>query len=625
MFDEALQASLISNFSSPLEQLSESNIIGITFSRQDGQIIAANDEFLRIVGYTREDVEAGLLNWTGLTPPEWAATDQQATANFAAGGKMSRFEQEYLHKDGTRVPVLVGVVALHGAGPEWLAFIVDISQRAIGQLAGRIAHDFNNLLTVILGYSALLEEKLSEDPLLKNVVEVRKAGERAALLTQQLLAFSRQQVLRPRVVAINQLIEGMEAVLRRIIGEDIDLAGSLDPEAGNIKADPGQIEQVLMNLSINARDAMLSGGHLLIETKRQYVDGSDAALRSLPPGFYLALAVTDTGCGMDAETKRRIFEPFFTTKDPGVGTGLGLSTVLGIINQSGGSISVHSELGVGTTFRAYLPLVEEAATAIEPGLLNPAPSGGETILVVEDDASIRSLAAGVLRGHGYEVLEAGHAAEAIAACELCPPVSLLLTDVLINGMSGNELAHLLLPSHPGLQVLYMSGYTEMDVVQRGIVQPGAKFLQKPFRPGELLRRVGEMLSQRARSSKILVVDDDIQVRSFIAALLQGEGYIVIDASDGKEAQTRCEQGEIDLMITDLVMPEQEGLETIHAIRHRWPKIPIIAVSGAFGGSYLGLAKKLGAEAVIRKPFEPDDLLNEVRRLCQLSRDARVSC
>jgi PAS domain S-box-containing protein len=490
--------------------------------------------------------------------------------------------------------------------------------QAIGQLAGGIAHDFNNLLTVILGYSAVLERRLSDDPLLKNVIEVRKAGERAAQLTQQLLAFSRKQVLRPRVISVNQLVRGTEVLLRRLIGEHIGLTVDLDPDVGNIKADPGQIEQVLMNLAINARDAMTKGGRLLVETRRHRLSPEAAALRSLQPGAHAELTVTDTGCGMDEQTKRRIFEPFFTTKDLGIGTGLGLSTVQGIVNQSGGSISVYSELGVGTTFKIYLPLVDDLSAESDSPVLQTAAPAGETILVVEDDASIRRLAVEVLREHGYQVFEAGCAEEAITTCEAGPAADLLLTDVVMPGMNGHELAGVLMASHPALKVLYMSGYTEKGIVQQGVVDPSLNFLQKPFRPDELLWKVGEVLTRRPGPAKVLIVDDDTQVRSFVATLLEVEGFEVSQAANGRQAQERCRAGDIDLVITDLVMPEQEGLETIHAIRRNWPQLPVIAISGAFGGAYLDLAKKLGAQAIIRKPFQADEVLAEVQRLTKRS-------
>ena len=486
---------------------------------------------------------------------------------------------------------------------------------AIGRLAGGIAHDFNNLLTVILGYSSILERKLSaHDPLSNNVVEIRKAGERAAALTQKLLAFSRKQVQSPRIFAMSHLIRDAEAMLQRLLGEHIRLVTDLDPAAGNIQADTGQMEQVLMNLSINSRDAMPKGGQLLIETKRQELDQDAAKLRGLPPGPYVILSVTDTGCGMDEQTKSKIFEPFFTTKEPGIGTGLGLSTVLGIVNQSGGAISVYSEIAVGTTFRICLPLVEGAISAGEPARQPAAKGRGETILLVEDDPRIRTLAATVLREHGYTVREADSGEAALAEGATLSSVDLLLTDIVMSGMNGRELAEKLVAGHPHVRVLYMSGYTENAVTQKGILDPGLNFLAKPFRPEDLLIKTAEVLARVASQGRILVVDDDAQVRSFLATLLETDGYTVIQADDGKQAQARCQETVFDLVITDLVMPEQEGLETIHAIRKQWPQLPVVAISGAFAGAYLELAKKLGASGIFRKPFEPGTILREVHRL-----------
>lgn len=487
---------------------------------------------------------------------------------------------------------------------------------AVGRLAGGIAHDFNNLLTVILGYGGALESKLSpNDPLIKNVVEIRKAGERAAALTQKLLAFSRKQVLRPQVLSFNDLIRDTEAMLRRLIGEDIELVTETDPAVGQVKADPGQIEQVLMNLAINARDAMSNGGRLLIETRRQELNGEATDLRALKPGAYAALTVSDTGCGMDEQTKAKIFEPFFTTKDPGIGTGLGLATVLGIVNQSGGAISVYSEVGIGTTFKIYLPLVEEDVVRSEsPRSPAAGESAGETILLVEDDASIRELACELLREHGYRVLEAANAEQAIERFEQAGIVDLLLTDIVMRGMDGPELANRLTASRPGLKVLYMSGYSETGVIQQGLLELGRSFLPKPFQPADLLSKVTEVLTESAPQVKILIVDDDAQVRGLLAKLLEATGWEVLEACNGKEAQSHCRKTHIDLIITDLVMPEQEGLETIHAVRKHWPRVPIIAISGAFGGTYLELAKRLGANAVFHKPFMPDAILAEVRRL-----------
>ena len=488
---------------------------------------------------------------------------------------------------------------------------------AIGRLAGGIAHDFNNLLTVILGYSSILERKLSsQDPLTANVLEIRKAGERAAALTQKLLAFTRKQVQSARVFSVNDLIREAQAMLQRLIGEPIRLLAELDPDAGNIKADTGQMEQVLMNLAVNSRDAMPKGGQFLIETERQELDTDAAKVRGLQPGPYVVVSVTDTGCGMDDQTKSKIFEPFFTTKDPGIGTGLGLSTVLGIVNQSGGSISVYSELNVGTTFKIYLPLVDDPVSAAEPARRTAGSAHGETILLVEDDPRIRNLAASVLREHGYSVLESASAEDALANQAALPSVDLLLTDIVMSGMNGRELAEKVVASHPHMRVLYMSGYTENAVTQQGLLDPGLNFLPKPFLPDDLLAKTAEVLTRVERRGNILVVDDDAQIRSFLATLLETDGYNVVQAADGKQAQARSRETAFDLVITDLVMPEQEGLETIHALQKQQPQLPMIAISGAFAGAYLELAKKLGASAIFRKPFEPGSILREVHRLIE---------
>ena len=486
---------------------------------------------------------------------------------------------------------------------------------AVGQLAGGLAHDFNNLLTVILGYSGVLESKLSpEDPRLKNVTEIRRAGERAAALTRKLLALSRKQVLQPRVISVNHLIRDLESMLRRLIGEDIELVTELGRAAGNIKADPGQVEQVILNLVINARDAMPRGGRLTIKSQREDLDPAGAASLSLPPGTYVLLTFTDTGCGIDEKTKARIFEPFFTTKEPGVGTGLGLATVLGIVNQSGGAVYVQSEIDVGTAFRIYLPLVEDRASDIESPQVPAAAPAGEVILLVEDNGVIRLLAREVLEEHGYRVLEAANAEEALAVAELSPAVDLLLTDVVMAGMNGHDLAKQLTTLRPGLKVLFMSGYAENGIVQQGALEPGLNFLAKPFPPQELLWKTAEVLAKNAAPARLLIVDDDDEVRSYLSTLLESAGYSIVQASNGREAEARCQEMLPDLVITDLVMPEREGLETIHTICQRWPQLPVIAMSGAFEGTFLELAKRMGADVVLQKPFQEGIILSEVRRL-----------
>ncbi len=553
---------------------------GICMCDAERNLTYCNSRLTAMLGYA----EAGAELECSKIHFEEDAEDARRRFERRKLGLSDSYETRLRRKDGSFLPVSSSASPIsdeHGNFAGAVCMFTDIEERkkledqlrqsqkmeAVGRLAGGIAHDFNNLLTVILGYGGVLERKLSpKDPLTKNVVEIRKAGERAAALTQKLLAFSRKQVLQPRVLSLNHLVRDTESMLRRLIGENIDLVTELDPAVCNVKADSGQIEQVLMNLSINARDAMPKGGRLLIETEWQELDAGQAELRSLRPGNYVALTVTDTGCGMDDQIKARIFEPFFTTKEPGIGTGLGLATVLGVVNQSGGSISVYSEVGIGTTFKIYLPLVADAQTGTESVEACAARPDGESILLVEDDQSIRELAAEVLREQGYRVIEAASSEEAVGLFKSAGQVNLLLTDVVMSGMDGHQLANVLAGLQPGLKVLYMSGYSEKGAVQQGLLQPGRSFLPKPFSPEVLIAKVGEILTKRRNAAKILVVDDDAQVRCFLQKLLDIEGYDVLQASNGKEAQACCRETAIDLLITDLVMPEQEGLETIHAIR-----------------------------------------------------------
>ncbi|HET9929142.1 MAG TPA: PAS domain S-box protein, partial [Polyangiaceae bacterium] len=411
-------------------RLLETPILGIAFGQPDGRITAANDEYLRIVGYSRDELEAGKINFREVTPAEYAPQNELALAEIEAKGTARPWELELTRKDGARIPVLLGVSALDDDHSQDVAFVFDLSERrdlerklqhaqkmeAVGRLAAGVAHDFNNVLGAVSMCCDLLRDDLSPGhPGLDEVNEIRKAAERAIGLTRQLLAFSRQQVLEPRVLDLNELVTNLDKLLKRLLGDDVALAMNLAPFPCAVKADPGQLEQVIMNLAVNARDAMPHGGTITIETgvshfEQPYTaDNEDA----LPPGAYVHVTVADTGIGMDEATKARLFEPFFTTKEVGKGTGLGLSTVYGIVRQSGGAIDVKSEVGAGARFRVMLPHVNESVKSTPPTGLPESIGGRETLLLVEDDPAIRQTARKLLVRLGYKVLESDGPAAAL--------------------------------------------------------------------------------------------------------------------------------------------------------------------------------------------------------------------
>ena len=375
---------------------------------------------------------------------------------------------------------------------------------SIGRLAGGVAHDFNNLLTAITGYSQMLLLQLeTQSPMRGKLDLIKKAADRASALTGQLLAFSRKQILQPQVLQLNALIANIDKMLRRIIGEDIELVTVFGPDIGRIKADPTQLEQVMLNLVVNARDAMPpDGGKIIVETSSVMLDDAYARRHvSVTPGRYVMLAVSDKGCGMDAEVLKHIFEPFYTTKKKGKGTGLGLSTVYGIVKQSGGNIWVYSEAGQGTTFKIYLPEVDDAVEETETEEILTEVSGGtETVLLAEDEEFVRNFVRDVLQKYGYTVLEAHHGSEALRiGLQHSGTIHLLLTDVVMPRMSGQQLAKQMATLRPTVKVLYMSGYTESAIVHHGVLESNAAFVQKPFTGEDLARRVREVLDSSSNS------------------------------------------------------------------------------------------------------------------------------
>ena len=479
--------------------------------------VTFNQHWGQALGYTREEVCAWtkLDFWTSLVHPEDLAAMRQSLIDHLRGGNLFfRTEFRLQTKSGAwkwisasgqvveRTPEgralrAIGVhkdVTAHKQLEEQLH--QSQKMEAIGRLAGGIAHDFNNLLTVMSGYTALSLATLRPgDPLLSNLTEVKRAAERAASLTQQLLAFSRKQILQPRVLDLNEVVAHTDRMLRRLIGEHIELSIVLTPDLWRIKADPHQLGQILVNLAVNARDAMPEHGCLTIETANVQIDSTYAENHAVAPGPYVMLAVSDTGCGMDADTLSNIFEPFFTTKETGMGTGLGLATVYGIVKQSGGHIWVYSELTHGTTFKVYLPRTSAPGEVLaEPSPAAKLPRGNEAILLVEDDSHVRQLAADILNSYGYCVVEAANGQEALTYCQNSAfQIDLLVTDVIMPTMSGRHLVEEVKKLRPQLPTLYMSGYTEDAIVRHGVLEQGAAFLSKPFGPEVLVQHVRRLL------------------------------------------------------------------------------------------------------------------------------------
>jgi PAS domain S-box-containing protein len=512
----------VSKYTRQLQTLSENAPFGMVMIDKNGTFKYINPKFRELVGYDLDDIPNG-KTWFRKAYPDPTYRHQVISTwiddleGFNSGGKGPR-TFTVTCKDGTEK--IINFIPVQLETGENLMACEDITElkraeeekavlqeqlrhsqkvEAVGRLAGGIAHDFNNLLTVIKGYSELSSIQLKEgDPLRGNIDEIQNATERAASLTRQLLAFSRRQVMEMKVLDLNTLLRDLDKMLRRIIGEDIELVTLLAEDLERTRADVGQIEQVIMNLAVNAKDAMPSGGKLTIETANVELDESYARSHvDVKPGPYVMFSVSDTGVGMTPEVREQIFEPFFTTKEKGKGTGLGLSTTYGIVKQSEGNIWVYSEQGKGTTFKIYLPRVNEPLEDIRKEVLKEElPRGNETILIVEDEEEVRKLTAKILEMQGYRILETSNGDDALLACERRKgPIHLMLADIVMPGMSGSELAKLLEPLYPEIKILYMSGYTDNAIVRHGVLEKGVNYIQKPFTMEALARKVRVVLDK----------------------------------------------------------------------------------------------------------------------------------
>ena len=510
-------------------RLTESGLIAVLVGDLSGEILEVNDAFVDMLGFPREELmgtqgslggQAGKIRWQDLPGVDRPSGPKQRTMEeLRTRGVASPFEKTYVRKDGSRVTVLVGAAMLDGT--RLIVFMIDLTAQkraeealcrseeqlrqsqkmeAIGRLAGGVAHDFNNLLSVILSRTSILLEELGPaEAIREDLEEIARAGQRGADLTRQLLMFSRQEVVAPRILDLNVTVANLDKLLRHIVGEDIELVHHRTEVPALVQADPSHLDQVIMNLVVNARDATPPGGKLTLETRSVVLDEDYARTHlGVAPGPYVMLAVSDTGTGMDRETQKRIFEPFFTTKEKGKGTGLGLSTVLGIVERSGGAVWVYSEPGRGTTFRVYLPRVagEPDAEASGPTLVEDL-RGSETILLVEDEDQIRKVAREILLKQGYRVIEARNGVEAMAAAEQHPGnIDLLVSDVVMPQMGGPELAERLVRLRPTMKVLCMSGYTDDALIRHGALKGSIAYLQKPITPATLARKTRTVLDAR---------------------------------------------------------------------------------------------------------------------------------
>jgi two-component system, cell cycle sensor histidine kinase and response regulator CckA len=587
------------------------------FHRETLEFLAVNEAAVSLYGYTREEFLG--MHVTDVRPPEDIPM-LMAAVRSADRNHEGRSIWRHFKKSGELLYVEVRTSDFEYEGlPARLAQIQDVTRRvvleeqlresqkmdAIAALASGVAHDFNNVLTVIQGYArGVLKNLHPSDPARRDLEAIAEAGDRAAALTRQLLEFARKQAPKPAILVLNEVVSGLQPLLEKLLEPGVRLRVNAHPELRAVKADRGQMEQVLLNLVGNAKDACGEDGRVVVSTANVEMTLQHPDYRpGLPVGQYVMLSVEDNGCGMGEEVKRRVFEPFFTTKEKGKGTGLGLPTVYGIVRQHGGWIAVESEEGTGSAFRVYLP--ELPFRAGETGAAEDGAERKRRVLLVEDEQEVASFASFALREAGYEVEWARTGAEAKLLFR--SGFDAVVCDGALEGERGADVVAVLREADPALKVLYVSGRALSGTLA------GSPYLAKPFRAEELVEKLEELLAERAKGNRVLLVEDDAEIRRLLRDALQAAGLEVEEAGNGMEALVKLEQREFAVMVTDLVMPEREGLETIQQVKNRFPRLPVIAMSGAFAGQFLPLAKKFGADGVIAKPLSGEELVREVRR------------
>ncbi len=593
--------------------------------------------YSRMLGYEPEEFAKDYDSWRALVHPDDIGRVDRAHAEHIYENKKFRVELRMRKKNGDWCWILSrGTVVerdSEGRAVRMIGTHIDITEQklaeaenvrlqeqllqaqkleSVGRLAGGIAHDFNNLLTVINGYSDLLLRALpQDDPNREIITEIRAVGLRAAGLTRQLLAFSRKQILHPQPLIIDATLHGMQHMIARLLGEDVQLKMTLGAGDAAIFVDPGQFDQVLMNLVVNARDAMPDGGTLTIETQEPDIDQPGQA--EGPPRSWVALEVTDTGMGMDQATRAHLFEPYFTTKATGKGSGLGLSTIHGIIVQSGGHVQVESAPGVGTTFRVYFPKMEGPISL--PLNIEETTDlfGTETVLVVEDEAEVRRYTVAALKAYGYRVRTAENAKAALLVAEReGERIDLVLTDVVMPNMSGRDLAARLAQLRPSLKVLYMSGYSSDIIARRGLLEDGITLLEKPFSPEQLAVKVREVLGPSKAPSRVLVLAES-EVRSLLRPLASRGGYEVVEAADSKRLDEAAQANPVDVIITELPTAEQQAIETVRELRKQMPGAAIVVILEAAGARFLEIERLVAADGAVIKPINTESLLKTLRK------------